>query len=66
MRIFRRRLHDRVLGSASGGLLRRPLLFLVMLLLLALVAGAVAIGTIGAPAPTKRIEKPIANDRLPR
>ncbi len=47
-------------------LLRRPLLFLLVLLIIAAVVGLLAIGFIGLPAPTTRIEKAIPSDRLAR
>ena len=47
-------------------LLRRPLLFLLVLLIMASVVGLLAIGFIDLPAPTTRVEKAIPGDRLAR
>jgi hypothetical protein len=48
------------------GLLRRPLVLVLGALLLAAGAGILVIGTADLPAPTKRVEKVIPGDRLPR
>lgn len=47
-------------------LLRRPLLFLFLLLLIAGAVGVVVIGFIDLPAPTQRVEKAIPGERIPR
>ncbi len=47
-------------------LLRRPLLLLLALLIIATLVGLLAIGFIDLPAPTTRVEKAIPGDRLAR
>ena len=46
--------------------LRRPLVLVFGVLLLAAGAGILILGATDLPAPTKRVEKAIPGDRLPR
>ena len=47
-------------------LLRHPLVLILVLLLLVAGGGILILGAGDLPAPTKRIEKAIPSDRLPR
>jgi hypothetical protein len=47
-------------------LLRHPLVLVLVLLLLVAGGGILVLGAGDLPAPTKRVEKVIPGDRLPR
>ncbi len=46
--------------------MRRPFLFVLVVVAAALAAGVLFLARWDIPAPTARIEKTIPNDRLPR
>ena len=53
-------------GPSSNGIMRRIIGILFVLFLLVLVGGAAVLATWDIPAPSKTVEKVIADDLLPR